>query len=185
MYKRQVTTSTAGQVNENRRESSQSKPESRYQYSGNQWLPLNPGSKKQYDRNYLLKLRYEPMSMVRPVNLPVLPDIILNESTPGQNNDMVFRHKSMERDRSSVASPPDFLPWFVKFVPNGDRCTQGDYHQRHRPTQQTGGNMGTGQEELRKHQVFQKQQFNHRVEETVTDVKDLPRERQRGSRLSK
>ena len=31
--------------------------------------------------------------------------------------------------------------------------------------------MGTGQEELRKHQVFQKQQFNHRVKETVTDVK--------------
>ena len=27
--------------------------------------------------------------------------------------------------------------------------------------------MGTGHEELRKHQVFQKQQFNHRVEETV------------------
>ena len=35
--------------------------------------------------------------------------------------------------------------------------------------------MGTGQEELRKHQVFQKWQFNHRVEETVTDVKGQPR----------
>ena len=134
----------------------QPKPESGYQYAGNQWLPLNPGGKKQYDRNFLLKLRYEPTSMIRPVNLPALPDIILNESTPGQKNDMVFRHKSMELDRSSVASTPDFLPWFVKFAQNGDRCPQGDYHQRRRLTQQTGGNMGTGQEELRKHQVFQK-----------------------------
>ena len=180
-----ATTSTAAEVDEIREKSMQPKPEFGYQYSGNQCSPLNPEGKKQYDRNFLLKLQYEPTSMICPVNLPVLPDIILKESTHEQNNDMVFRHKSMERDRSSVASPPDFLPWFVKFVPNGDRCTQGDYHQRRRSTQQTGRNMGTGQEELRKHQVYQKRQFNHRVEETVTDVKDQPRERQRGSRLSK
>ena len=125
------------------------------------------------------------MSMVRPVNLPALPDIILDESTPGLTNDRVLRQYRMELGRSSVASPPDFLPWFVKYVPNGDRCIQGDYHQRRRLTQQTGGNMGTGQEGLKKHQVFQKRQINHRVEETVTDVKDQPRTRQRGSRLSK
>ena len=181
MTSNEGTTSTAGEVNENRRESSQSKPESRYQYSGNQWSPLNPGSKKQYDRNFLLKLQYEPTSMIRPVNLPVLPDIILNESTPGQTNDKVLRHHSMKLDRSSVASPPDFLPWFVKFAPNGDRCTQEVYHQRRRPTQQTGGNMGNNQEELRKHQMFQKRQFNYRGKETVTDVKGQPRKRQRGN----
>jgi len=180
----EVTTPTAAEVNDIISESMQPKPESGYQYSGNQWSPLNPQGKKQYDRKLLMKLQYEPKSMIRPVNLPALPDIILSESTPVQTNDMVFRHKGMELDRSSVASPPDFLPWFVKFAPNGDRCTQGDYHQRRRPTQQTGGNMGTGHEEVRKHQVFQKQQFNHRVKETVTDVKGQPRKRQRGSRLS-
>jgi len=176
---------TAAEVNEIKGKSMQPKPEFGYLYSGNQCSPLKPEGKKQYDRNFLLKLRYEPMSMVRPVNLPALPDIILDESTPGQTNDKVLRHHSMKLGRSSVASPPDFLPWFVKFASNGDRCTQGDYHQRRSPTQQTGGNMGIGQEELRKHQVFQKQQFNHRVEETVTDVKGQPRTRQRGSRLSK
>ena len=185
MTSNKVTTSTAAEVNENRSESSQSKPEPSYQYSGNQCSRLNPEGRKQYDRNFLLKLQYEPTSMIRPVNLPALPDIILNESTPGQTNDMVFRHKSMELDRSSVASPPDFLPWFVKFVPNGDRYTQGDYHQRRRPTQQTGGNMGNNQEELRKHQMFQKRQFNYRGKETVTDVKGQPRKRQRGNRLSR
>ena len=122
-----VTTSTAAEVNEIRNAIMQPKPEPRYQYSGNQWSPLNPGGKKQYDRNFLMKLQHEPTSMIRPVNLPVLPDIILDESTPGQTNDKVLRHHSMKLD---------FLPWFVKFVPNGDRCTQGDYHQRCRPTQQ-------------------------------------------------
>jgi len=133
----EVTTSTAAEVDENRGESVQLKPEPRYQYSGNQWSPLNPGDKKQYDRSFLLKLQYEPMSMIRPVNLPALSDIILSEIIHGQTNDKVLRPHSRELGRSSVASPLDFLPWFVKFVPNGDCCTQGDYHQRRRPTQQT------------------------------------------------
>ena len=59
-----ATTSTAAEVNEIIRESMQSKSEPRYQYSGNQWSPLNPGGKKQYDRNFLMKLQYEPMSMI-------------------------------------------------------------------------------------------------------------------------
>jgi len=122
--------STAAEVDEIRGESVQPKPEPRYQYSGNQWSPLNPGGTKQYDRNFLLKLQYEPTSMTRPVNLPALPDIILNETTLGQTNDMVLRHHSMELGRSSVASPPDFIPWFVKFAPNGGRCTQEHYHHR-------------------------------------------------------
>jgi len=177
----EVTTSTAAEVNEIISESVQPKPEPKYQYSGNQCSPLNPGGKKQYDRNFLLKVQYEPTYMIRPVNLPALPDIILNDTTPGKTNDMVFRHHSMELGRSSVVSPPDFIPWFVKFAPNGDRCTQEPYHQRRRPTQQIGGNMGNGHEELKKHQVIQKWQFNYNVKETVTDVKGHSRRRQRWS----
>jgi len=177
----EVITSTAAEVNEIRGESVQPKPEPKYQYSGNQWSPLNPGGKKQYDRNFLLKLQYEPTSMIRPVNLPELPDIILYETTPGNTNDMVFRHHSMKLGRSSVASPPDFIPSFVKFAPEGDRCTQEPYHQRRGPTQQTAGNMGNGHEELKKHQVIQKRQFNYRVKETVIDVKGRSRTGQRWS----
>ena len=58
-----ATTSTAGEVNEIISEPMQPKPESSYQSSGNQCSPLNPGDKKQYDRNFLMKLQYEPMSM--------------------------------------------------------------------------------------------------------------------------
>ena len=120
----EVATSTAVKADEVSDKSVQPKPEPKYQYSEDQWSPLNPGGKKQYDRNFLLKLQYEPKSMTRPVNLPALPDIILNETTPGQTNDTVFRHHSMELGRSSVASPPDFTPWFVRFPPNGGRRTQ-------------------------------------------------------------
>jgi len=58
-----ATTSTAAEVNEIRRKSVQPKPEPKYQYSGNQWSPLNPGGKKQYDRNFLFKLQYQPTSI--------------------------------------------------------------------------------------------------------------------------
>ena len=120
----EVATSTAAKVDEIRGESVQPKPKPKYQYSGNQWSPLNPEGKKQYDRNFLLKLQYEPTSMTRPVNLPALPDIILNETTLVQTNDMVLRHHSMELGRSSVAIPPDFLPHFIKFPPKSDRRMQ-------------------------------------------------------------
>ena len=76
-----ATTSTAVKADEVSDESVQPKPEPKHQYSENQWCPLNPVGKKQYDRNFLLKLQYEPLSMTRPVNLPALSDIILNETT--------------------------------------------------------------------------------------------------------
>jgi len=117
----EVATSTATEANEVSDESAQPKPEFKYQYSEDQWSPLNPGGKKKYDRNFLLKLQYEPSSMTRPVNLPVLPDIILNEITHVQTNNMVLKHHSRELGRSSLASPPDFTPRFIKLSPNGGR----------------------------------------------------------------
>ena len=120
----EVVTSTAGEADEIRDGSVQPEPEPKDQNSENQWSPLDPGGKKQYDRNFLLKLQYEPSSITRPVNLPVLPDIILNENTHVQTNDMVSKHHSVELGRSSVAIPPDFLPHFIKFPPNDGRRMQ-------------------------------------------------------------
>jgi len=118
----EVATSTAVKADEVSDESVQPKPT--HQYSENQWSPLNPGGKKQYDRNFLLKLQYEPSSMTCPVNLPAVPNIILYGNTPLQTNDMVPRHNSMKPGRSSVAIPPDFLPHFIKFPPKSDRRMQ-------------------------------------------------------------
>jgi len=120
----EVATSTAVNADEISDESVQPKPEPKYQYSEDQWSPLNPGGKKQYDRNFLLKLQYEPLTMTRPVNLLALSDIIFNETIHGETNDKVFRQHNMELGRSSVAIPPDFLLHFIKFPPNGGRRTQ-------------------------------------------------------------
>jgi len=105
----EVATSTAVKADEVSDESVQPKPEPKYQYFEDQWSPLNPGGKKQYDRNFLLKLQYEPLSMTRLVNLPALSDIILNETTYGQTNDKVFMHHNIKLGRSSVALPPSPL----------------------------------------------------------------------------
>jgi len=44
-----------------------------------QWSPLNPEGKKQYDRNFMLQLQFANPSIVKPVGLPPMLDIILNE----------------------------------------------------------------------------------------------------------
>jgi hypothetical protein len=44
-----------------------------------QWSPMNPAGKKQYDREFLLKLQAAPDSRKVPV-LPDLPDIFVDVS---------------------------------------------------------------------------------------------------------
>ena len=43
-----------------------------------QWSPLNPEGKKQYDRNFLLQLQYATESLEKPEGLPKLPEVILD-----------------------------------------------------------------------------------------------------------
>ncbi|GFQ88988.1 eukaryotic translation initiation factor 4 gamma 3 [Trichonephila clavata] len=46
------------------------KPVLKYSYKEDQWSPLNPEGKKQYDRDFLLQLQSQPMSLCKPMNLP-------------------------------------------------------------------------------------------------------------------
>jgi hypothetical protein len=50
----------------------------KYNYKKDQWSPLNPDGKKNYDRNFLLQLRYAAESTKKPTGLSHLPDIILD-----------------------------------------------------------------------------------------------------------
>ena len=43
-----------------------------------QWSPLNPEGKMQYDRSFLLQLQFVAESIVKPAGLPKLPDVILD-----------------------------------------------------------------------------------------------------------
>ncbi len=44
----------------------------RYAYKDDQWSPVNPSGKKTYDRNFLLELQNNPVSMKKPEGLPSL-----------------------------------------------------------------------------------------------------------------
>ncbi|KAG8175493.1 hypothetical protein JTE90_025507 [Oedothorax gibbosus] len=51
----------------------------KYSYKEDQWSPLNPEGKKQYDRDFLLQLQGQPMSLCKPTNLPNL-DVIKDKA---------------------------------------------------------------------------------------------------------
>ncbi|GIY74246.1 eukaryotic translation initiation factor 4 gamma 3 [Caerostris extrusa] len=51
----------------------------KYTYKEDQWSPLNPEGKKQYDRDFLLQLQSQPMSLCKPNNLPNL-DVIKDKA---------------------------------------------------------------------------------------------------------
>ncbi|XP_055935893.1 eukaryotic translation initiation factor 4 gamma 3-like isoform X2 [Argiope bruennichi] len=51
----------------------------KFSYKEDQWSPLNPEGKKQYDREFLLQLQSQPMSLCKPSNLPNL-DVIKNKA---------------------------------------------------------------------------------------------------------
>lgn len=53
-------------------------PQLRYQYSPNQWSPKNTSGKKEYDRDFLMKLQDDPRSRIKPPNLPDL-DVVLKD----------------------------------------------------------------------------------------------------------
>lgn len=50
----------------------------KYQYNPSQWSPRNIDGKKEYDREFLMKLQDDPQSRIRPPNLPDL-EVVLKD----------------------------------------------------------------------------------------------------------
>ena len=44
-----------------------------------QWKPLNPEGKKQYDREFLLDFQFVPASIQKPEGLPPISDVVLDK----------------------------------------------------------------------------------------------------------
>ena len=61
-----------------------------------QWSPLNPEGKKQYDREFLIKLQFDDLSMTKPSSLPNM-EIVKDKPTSRSSNMRSF----------------DFAPHFV------------------------------------------------------------------------
>lgn len=51
-------------------------PSLKYDYKKDQWSPANLGGKKIYDRDFLMKLQFEPNSRIKPPNLPNLQAVL-------------------------------------------------------------------------------------------------------------
>jgi len=51
-------------------------------YKDDQWSPLNMDGKKQYDRDFLISLQANPLSLQKPETLPSNMDVILNSPNP-------------------------------------------------------------------------------------------------------
>ena len=72
-------------------------------YLIDQWSPINIEGKKQYDREFLMKLQQDPLSMTKPDNLPNM-DIIKDKAIA----------KISSGIQGSDKFTPNFTPSFVK-----------------------------------------------------------------------
>ncbi|NXT65586.1 IF4G3 factor, partial [Chaetops frenatus] len=79
-----------------------------YQYKPEQWKPLDPEGKKQYDREFLLDIQFMPACIQKPEGLPPISDVVL---------DKVNQPKLPMRtlDPRILPRGPDFTPAFADF----------------------------------------------------------------------
>ncbi|KFU88192.1 Eukaryotic translation initiation factor 4 gamma 3, partial [Chaetura pelagica] len=78
------------------------------QYKPEQWKPLDPEGKKQYDREFLLDFQFMPACIQKPEGLPAISDVVL---------DKVNQPKLPLRtlDPRILPRGPDFTPAFADF----------------------------------------------------------------------
>ncbi|NXC38099.1 IF4G3 factor, partial [Penelope pileata] len=79
-----------------------------FQYKPEQWKPLDPDGKKQYDREFLLDFQFMPACIQKPEGLPPISDVVL---------DKVNQPKLPLRtlDPRILPRGPDFTPAFADF----------------------------------------------------------------------
>uniref|UniRef100_A0A8C3DAJ9 Eukaryotic translation initiation factor 4 gamma 3 n=1 Tax=Corvus moneduloides TaxID=1196302 RepID=A0A8C3DAJ9_CORMO len=79
-----------------------------YQYKPEQWKPLDPEGKKQYDREFLLDIQFMPACIQKPEGLPPISDVVL---------DKINQPKLPLRtlDPRILPRGPDFTPAFADF----------------------------------------------------------------------
>merc|ERR1719394_1275847 len=73
-------------------------PKLKYDYKEDQWSPLNPEGKKQYDREFLICLQRDPLSLTKPNNLPAME---------------IVKDKPNQMGKPQAGPRIDFTPGFV------------------------------------------------------------------------
>ncbi|KAM6918614.1 eukaryotic translation initiation factor 4 gamma 1a [Xenentodon cancila] len=77
----------------------------KYQYKEDQWKPINPEEKKQYDRDFLLRFQFISASLHKPEGLPIISDVVLDKV-----NKTPLRPPDPAR---MMSSGPDFTPSYL------------------------------------------------------------------------
>lgn len=95
-----VKDSDSGAPMTNGIDSKETKEEVGLPYTANQWSPVNPDGKKQYERDFLLQLQKNPLSLQKPAAMPANMEIILPEPD-------LLRHVS------SAPNLGDFTPQYI------------------------------------------------------------------------
>ncbi|XP_055654889.1 eukaryotic translation initiation factor 4 gamma 3 isoform X14 [Falco peregrinus] len=87
-----------------------------YQYKPEQWKPLDPEGKKQYDREFLLDFQFMPACIQKPEGLPPISDVVLDK-VRGEPIKQVNQPKLPLRSLDPRILPrgPDFTPAFADF----------------------------------------------------------------------
>ncbi|XP_011251008.1 eukaryotic translation initiation factor 4 gamma 3 isoform X6 [Camponotus floridanus] len=107
--KKQQETKTPSSNVSNEVTTTQRQPPLKYDYKKDQWSPANLSGKKIYDRDFLMKLQFEPNSRIKPPNLPNL-QAVLKDSLQNTHNSIdlrTFKDANMTRHDS-------LLPGFAK-----------------------------------------------------------------------
>ncbi|XP_051493302.1 eukaryotic translation initiation factor 4 gamma 3 isoform X4 [Apus apus] len=86
------------------------------QYKPEQWKPLDPEGKKQYDREFLLDFQFMPACIQKPEGLPAISDVVLDK-VRGEPIKQVNQPKLPLRtlDPRILPRGPDFTPAFADF----------------------------------------------------------------------
>ncbi|XP_062449436.1 eukaryotic translation initiation factor 4 gamma 3 isoform X9 [Rhea pennata] len=99
-----------------------------YQYKPEQWKPLDPEGKKQYDREFLLDFQFMPACIQKPEGLPPISDVVLDK-VRGEPIKQVNQPKLPLRtlDPRILPRGPDFTPAFADFgrQTSGGRSVSG------------------------------------------------------------
>uniref|UniRef100_A0A674KDC8 Eukaryotic translation initiation factor 4 gamma 3 n=1 Tax=Terrapene triunguis TaxID=2587831 RepID=A0A674KDC8_9SAUR len=87
-----------------------------YQYKPEQWKPMNPEGKKQYDREFLLDFQFMPACIQKPEGLPPISDVVLDK-VRGDPVKQINQPKLPIRtlDPRILPRGPDFTPAFADF----------------------------------------------------------------------
>ncbi|XP_054004810.1 eukaryotic translation initiation factor 4 gamma 3-like isoform X2 [Hylaeus anthracinus] len=80
----------------------------KYKYNDDQWSPLNKSGKKIYDREFLINLKNDPNSKIKPSNLPDL-DVVLKDSSKARTTIDMRQFKDSNMNRHDM-----LFPGFIK-----------------------------------------------------------------------